>query len=206
MSKEEILAAIAQAVETGTIGECDTGFVTTIKTINNKGLKFFVGEQSDYDALTEEQKSNLFAIITNDTSLNGIKDAIETLKTRVEDLENNVQALETRLGNGEIVVGKAAHADEAYLLAQGYTALVKADIQNFTPNNRVYVFVFTAEDKYSMTTTVLLPLPFYNDNQRSAECARGEYIIYNPSATNKLTFYTMSNVSYSPSQIWYREI
>jgi len=63
LDKEEILAAIAQAVESGTVGECDTGFITTIKTINGQPLKFFVGTQAEYAALSDEQKQNLFAII-----------------------------------------------------------------------------------------------------------------------------------------------
>lgn len=89
MSKEEILAAIAQAVETGKIGECDTGFITTVKTINGLPLKFFVGAQSDYEVLTAEQKSNLFAIITNDTTKEGILNAIKEL----QDIMDGVSAV-----------------------------------------------------------------------------------------------------------------
>lgn len=109
MSKEEILAAIAQAVATGKIGECDTGFITTIKTINNKALKFFVGEQSEYNALTEEQKSNLFAIITNDTTKEGIENAIRELSERADTLE----AWKTSVMGGDTVVPKATHAMSA---------------------------------------------------------------------------------------------
>ena len=86
MTKEQILTAIAQAVETGTIGDLDTGFITTIKTINGTPLKFFVGEQAAYDALTEEEKNNLFAIITNDTTKEGLLTDIEQLKTTVKML------------------------------------------------------------------------------------------------------------------------
>ena len=78
MTKEQILAAIAQAIETGTVGDCDTGFITTIKTINGQPLRFFVGEQSEYEALTD--KENLFAIITNDTTKESIIAAVETLQ------------------------------------------------------------------------------------------------------------------------------
>ena len=95
MTKEQILAAIAQAVETGTVGDIDAGFITTIKTINGIALKFFVGEQAAYDELSEEEKKNLFAIITNDATKEGLLAAIEGIKS------------------GDIKVGYAAKADTA---------------------------------------------------------------------------------------------
>lgn len=107
MTREQILAAIANAVATGSIGECDTGFVSTIKTINGYGLKFFIGEQHEYDALTEEQKQNLFAIITNDTTKEGLLNAIEQLN---EDLKTTVEQIKS----GAIKVGDAKKADNAF--------------------------------------------------------------------------------------------
>ena len=82
MTKEQILAAIAQAVSTGEITDVDAGFIQTIKTINGVSLKFFYGEQSAYDALSEEEKENLYAIITNDTTISGLKEAIKELSER----------------------------------------------------------------------------------------------------------------------------
>lgn len=97
MTKEQILTAIMQAVNEGTIGDVDAGFITTIKTINDKALKFFVGEQSAYDALTDKQKENLFAIITNDTTKDGllqaIKDLQEAEKAILEKVEENAAAI-----------------------------------------------------------------------------------------------------------------
>lgn len=98
MSKEQILTAITQAVQNGTVGNCDTGFIQTIKTVNGLPLRFFVGTQYDYEAL--EDKENLFAIITNDATTSGILEAIEELETNFEEL---VQFLI----DGEIVVKKA---------------------------------------------------------------------------------------------------
>ena len=87
MDKEEILAAIAQAVETGEVGECDTGFITTVKTINGTPLKFFVGAQSEYEALSETQKQNLFAIISNDTTKEGLEATLNTLIADLDSIE-----------------------------------------------------------------------------------------------------------------------
>lgn len=87
LTKEEIYAAIMQAVQSGSIGDVDTGFITTVKTINGKGLKFFVGEQHEYEALTAEQKEGLFAIITNDTTKDGVIAAITELAAKTDTQE-----------------------------------------------------------------------------------------------------------------------
>lgn len=79
MTKEQILTAIVNAVSSGEIGDVNTGFVQTIKTINGKALKFFVGEQHEYDALSEGDKQDLFAIITNDTTKDSLLDSVESL-------------------------------------------------------------------------------------------------------------------------------
>ena len=98
MTKEQILTAIAQAVETGEVRDIDTGFIQTIKTINGVPLQFFVGEQAIYDGLTDEQKKNLFAIITDDKTKDGILDAL----AKVNDILGGTEA-----------VGRALQADNA---------------------------------------------------------------------------------------------
>lgn len=96
MTKEQILTAITQAVNEGTIGDIDTGFVTTIKTINGTALKFFVGDQATYDELTDAEKINLFAVITNDTTKEGILAAIAELQT---ETAANTAAIQTNTVN-----------------------------------------------------------------------------------------------------------
>lgn len=83
MTKEQIFTAIKQAVEGGEIKDVDAGFITTIKTINGLPLKFFVGTQEKYNTLSTEEKINLFAIITNDTT----KEALEKAINDIEELE-----------------------------------------------------------------------------------------------------------------------
>ena len=99
MTKEQILTAITQAVNEGTISNIDTGFVQTIKTINGHGLKFFVGEQSEYDALSADDKQDLFAIITNDITREGLLNAFNDLKNGIE--------------SGAITARRAVNADYA---------------------------------------------------------------------------------------------
>lgn len=93
MSKEQILAAITQAINDGTVGEIDTGFVTTIKTINGSPLRFFVGDQPTYNKLSDAEKENLFALITNDTSKEGITEALERLAGDVNGLKISVEKM-----------------------------------------------------------------------------------------------------------------
>jgi hypothetical protein len=93
LTKEQIYTAIVEALENGTISDVDTGFVQTIKTINNVPLKFFVGKQADYDSLPEMGKQNLFAIITDDTTKENLTAFLEELKSSVEGLERKHDAL-----------------------------------------------------------------------------------------------------------------
>lgn len=98
MTKEQILTAIRQAVNEGTIGNIDAGFVQTVKTINGVALKFFVGEQSAYDALSDDDKKDLFAIITNDTAKDEILEAIEALRLSAESSAKAVEQFAKELG------------------------------------------------------------------------------------------------------------
>lgn len=102
MTKEQILTAITQAVSEGTISDVDTGFVKTIKTINNKPLKFFVGTQAEYEALTEEDKKDLFAIISNDSHKEGIESTLYELGKSVQELEESTRNLTTAVESLQI--------------------------------------------------------------------------------------------------------
>ena len=106
LSKEEIYAAITQAITTGSIGNCDTGFITTIKTITGKPLKFFVGTQEEYEALTADKKQNLFALITNDVTKEGLLRSFADLMASHNELKQG-------LISGNFVAAKAATAERA---------------------------------------------------------------------------------------------
>lgn len=78
MTKEQILAAIEQAVSTGQIKDVDTGFVTTIKEVNHQqGLKFWYGTMAEFNALGSKQP-NTFYIFSDDTTLQDIEDKFTT--------------------------------------------------------------------------------------------------------------------------------
>lgn len=122
MTKEQILTAITQAVENGEVKDVDTGFVQTINTINGIGLRFFVGSQAEYESLTAEEKENLFAIITNDTTKEAMLEAIETMQRdfnevidgqrAVPSATNAVNAVNAEYAGYAEVAGKASRLDD----------------------------------------------------------------------------------------------
>lgn len=79
MTKEQILTAIAQAVSTGSVGDCDTGFITKVKEKNGgKAVSFWVGTQYQYNALAEKDENCMY-IITDDTSAADLKNTVEQM-------------------------------------------------------------------------------------------------------------------------------
>ena len=129
MTKEQILAAIVQAVNEGTIGDIDTGFITTVKTINGTPLSFFVGTQAEYNELSEEQQKDLFAIITDDKTKEALFAAIAEASQKATDCENAFAALDK-------AVGEALESFRSSLNAQA-TRLSNAETRISNTNARI---------------------------------------------------------------------
>lgn len=92
MTREQILAAIVQAIEGGTIGDVDTGFITRIKEMNaGQQLRFWVGTSAEYNQLVENEQteSNVLYIKTDDTSPENISNAIAQAAAKIEQLETD---------------------------------------------------------------------------------------------------------------------
>lgn len=90
MTKEQILTAIQQAVETGEIKDIDTGFITTIKEQNRgNAITLWKGTQAEYNALTEKPE-DCFYIITDDTFKEDINKAIEDQNKEIKEIYKNV--------------------------------------------------------------------------------------------------------------------
>jgi hypothetical protein len=89
MTKEQILAAIAQAVETGSVGDCDTGFITRVKETNAGGyVTFWVGTRAQYNAL-QSRALNCMYVITDDTTDEDLRALVETTQADMKAV--NVQ-------------------------------------------------------------------------------------------------------------------
>lgn len=90
MTKEQILAAIAQAVETGSIGDVDAGFITKVKEQNGgRAVTFWVGTQAQYNAL-ESIAENCLYIITDDTLRADMEKCIAETQAAVEEMQADI--------------------------------------------------------------------------------------------------------------------
>lgn len=105
MTKEQILAAITEAVETHEISDVDTGFVTTLKEQNKGlGLKIWVGSTAEYNAITTKETNCLY-ILSDDTTLADIEAVVSALSTSV----NNIAILKGQvLLNTSVAYGEAS--------------------------------------------------------------------------------------------------
>ena len=92
MTKEQILAAIVEAVSTHEISDVDTGFVTKLKEANrNRPLSFWVGSTAEYNAI-QTKAENCFYILSDDTEHEDLEAEISRLATAVNtisELKNN---------------------------------------------------------------------------------------------------------------------
>lgn len=180
MTKEQILTAITQAVNEGTISNIDTGFVQTVKTINGHALKLFVGTQAEYDELTAAQKENLFAIITNDTTKEGFSNAIETLRA-------DLTSLETRFNTCAVKRNILATfpATQANQIMGDYKSFLTG--YNLGEKNIVVQVEIQNADVYGGT----FACKFLTTAFRSKKCVIGEYTYLRP-----YTF-TVSDITFS---------
>lgn len=78
MTKEEILAAIAQAAENGLVFDSEAAFITKVKEGNAGGfVTFWVGTQAQYNALASIDKNCQYIITDKEsTTLNYAQEAV----------------------------------------------------------------------------------------------------------------------------------
>lgn len=86
LTQEEIITIVTQIVESGSVGDIDTGFVSTFKETNHgQGLKFWIGTTAEYEAITTYD-NNTFYILTDDTTREDIlAEAEATAKEYTDD-------------------------------------------------------------------------------------------------------------------------
>ena len=152
-------------------------YVMGVKTVNDKLLRFFVGTQADYDLLTDVQKQDLFAIITDDTALADILEALGEHETRIVNHETRITANRELLSplvqwcdnvtDGKTNVPKADHATQSdkatqadCLDASNSTILTGTATGTggarvtLSPNSLYQVVIMTSFDNLSVTLHV----------------------------------------------------
>lgn len=93
MTKEQILAAITQAVESHTISDVDTGFVTKVKEQNkNKQLQLWVGTEAEYNAIATKDQNTLY-IKTDDSTLENLEQQYDEFSGDIQGLTEDIQGL-----------------------------------------------------------------------------------------------------------------
>ena len=86
MTKEQILSAIVQAVESHTISDVDTGFITTLKEQNSgDAFKIWLGTTAEYNAIQQKERNCLY-ILSDDTELEDLENEILRLGAAVETI------------------------------------------------------------------------------------------------------------------------
>ena len=114
LTKEQILAAIVQAVEQHAVADVDTGFVTMLKEQNyGNALKMWVGTTADYNAL-ETKEDNCLYLLSDDATYDDLIASI----SRVKQIQNEALAK-----NGAVILNTA--------VAYGWNLAV--DIDNTIP-------------------------------------------------------------------------
>lgn len=117
MTKEEVLAAIAQA--TGkSAGDIDAAVITKIQERNkNKNLKFWVGSQAEYNRLSAKEDDTYYLITDPskeqdvDARLGQHETALAEHETRLTAAEGTVTEHETRLAAVETAVTKKVECE-----------------------------------------------------------------------------------------------
>lgn len=129
MTKEQILAAITQAVSTGEIKDIDAGFITKLQEMNKQGvLQLWVGTMAEFEAL-EEKSENMLYLFTDDPTVTDIESELKNLETQIKNIVD---------GNTVVKKAEAAKAAE--------TAEKVKNIGLYK-----HVFAFTGQDDIGST-------------------------------------------------------
>ena len=119
MTKEQIIAAITQAMETGSVGNVDTGFVTKIKEMNRgEPLTFWVGTTAQYNALPEIVTGCMY-IITDEKSAADLANWVE-----VNFVRKSEGGILREFDSGDIMSTEYTYSGNK---AKLYTVLVNID-------------------------------------------------------------------------------
>lgn len=138
MTREQITAAILQAVNEGTISDIDAGFITKILEKNKqKVMSFWVGTQAEFHALESKDPDTLY-LFSDDPLISDINNAINNEeKSRIqadEDLEGLIDNLDAdidKIVDGTTEVKKSTETKIVDILnnnsLEGFSSWVTTD-------------------------------------------------------------------------------
>ena len=162
---------------------------TQVVTINGKTLKFFVGKNSEYNQLTPDEKADLFAIITDDTS----KADLDTLKEKVSSMDTTVSGLT----DGTTSVGKATTATG--IAPNGYTLTIENGVVKdyVVSPNTIYLLIYGGYTFVMRTGSGVIYDAIMGHSTTAS--ARGESVLhFGCTGKRELTLYKWSISSPTP--------
>lgn len=119
MTKEQIMTAITQAVNQGTIGDIDTGFVSKVLEKNGEQYaEFWIGTAAEYAALTTKE-DYVFYKITDDTSADDIQQQFTEVYTEIEGLSDDITEASTSISTLETEKADVVHNHSATDITSG---------------------------------------------------------------------------------------
>lgn len=185
MTKEQILAAIAQAIETGSVGDVDTGFVTKLKDMNyGTALTVWIGTRAQYNAVTEKAKNCLY-IITDDTTSEDMLKACQQALADVEEIRQHVaEEVDAASKMCETAKAESEWAVDAATAAQAIDVSSSVALAfNSTASSTTADTCYISEQKYSYVPS--LGIVFFNFTLSFNRFTAGDTIAYNQSGNYK---------------------
>lgn len=156
MTKEQILAAITQAVEDGTVSDIDAGFITKIKEIN-KGyqLRFWVGTSAEYNAI-ETSENNVLYIKTDDTSAADISAQLTAQAQRISAVEGDLEEEKEFSHTWAAATEELQQFFEQHLqaAAQNVQRITALESKNYLPVSAVFMSDTTLATAADVATAV----------------------------------------------------
>lgn len=108
MTKEQIYAAIFQAINEGTISDIDSGFVSKLLEKNqNTTVEFWFGTISQFEQIAEKKENTVY-ILTNDPTLDDIENNFKLLNESINEISLDLSGcvkkstINQQLSNGHI--------------------------------------------------------------------------------------------------------
>lgn len=154
MTKEQILAAIEQAISTGTFGDFDAGFVTKIVDQNSGvAVSVWIGTEAAFNALETKEDNTLYIYAT-------------TFEDDVAKILSDVQVALANITNGTTTVAKATNAEKAKKIDWEilYSNTLGIDIGEITLNKAIadgdlIRVCFGGEYRYFQVTNLASQIP-----------------------------------------------
>lgn len=140
LTEKEALAVLKEALGSGEVQSIETGTVSSItETRSGVTLKFWVGTQAQYDALTTPEQ-NVFYIISDDSEYANLSASIAQNTQDISDLEVRVDVMSATVKNNKINVEN----------------LIDSIKNIYTEFGEAYDKAFDVDKRLSMVGTVLV--------------------------------------------------